>query len=136
MDYYSDIYSIRAIAMVLKWPRRHIFSFISIQYIKIRHFFAKIFGPWADILTFYSECISPWVIWVIEQHSDSVYVKDICFPPHKLRFIEMVREGRKGAVWAAFMMRKSTKSFAWQIATRNIVTWLWPLMAFTAMKSL
>ena len=57
LDCYSDIYSIRAIAMVLKWLRRHIFSFITIQFIQIRHFFAKIFGRCADILTFYSECV-------------------------------------------------------------------------------
>ena len=57
LDYYSDIYSIRAIAMALKWPRRHIFPFITIQYIEIRHFFAKKIGQCADILTFKSECV-------------------------------------------------------------------------------
>ena len=56
LDYYSDIYSIIGIAMALKWPRRYKFPFITIYYIEIKHFFAKIFGRWADILTFYSEC--------------------------------------------------------------------------------
>ena len=56
VDYYSAIYSIRGICVVFKWPKRPIFSFITIQYIEIKYFFAKTFGRCADILTFNSEC--------------------------------------------------------------------------------
>ena len=56
MDYYSAIYNITGIGMVFNWPKRAIFSFITIQWIEIRHLFAKNFGRCDDILTFNSEC--------------------------------------------------------------------------------
>ena len=57
MVYYSAIYSIRGIGVVLKWPKRPIFSFITIKCIEIKHLFAKIFGWCADTCTINSECI-------------------------------------------------------------------------------
>ena len=42
MDYYSALYSIRGIDVVFKWPQIPIFSFITIQCIELKHFFAKI----------------------------------------------------------------------------------------------
>ena len=53
---YSAIYSIRGIGVVLKWPKRPIFSFVIIKCIKIKHLFAKMFGRCTDIWTFNSEC--------------------------------------------------------------------------------
>ena len=52
-----SIVPIRGIGVVFKWSKRPIFSFIIIQFIEMKHLFAKIFGRCADILTFNSEWI-------------------------------------------------------------------------------
>ena len=56
VDYYSAVCSIRGIGVVLKWSKRPIFSFITIQCIEIKHLFANFFGRCADTLIFNSEC--------------------------------------------------------------------------------
>ena len=56
---------------VFKWPKRPIFSFITIHFIEIKHFLAKTFGWCADILTFNSEWVDhsinnlTWLNWLL-----------------------------------------------------------------------
>ena len=55
VDYYSAIYSIRGIDMVLKWPIRPIFLPIYIKCLKTKHWFVNVFGPCTDIWIINSE---------------------------------------------------------------------------------
>ena len=55
--------------MVLELPKRPIFSFITIQFIEIKHLLAKFSGCCADIWTFNSECADTTFI---SLHLDSI----------------------------------------------------------------
>ena len=59
MHHFTAIFNNRAIGMAFKRPERHIFSFLTIQYVGIKYFLVIFFGPWADILTFHSVCNRP-----------------------------------------------------------------------------
>ena len=53
MDPYAAILSNKTIGMAFKSPKRHIFSFHTIQYIEMKYLFVRFFGRCADILTFH-----------------------------------------------------------------------------------
>ena len=56
MDPYAAILSNKTIGMAFESPKRHIFSFHTIQYIEIKYLLGKFFGRCADILTYHTVC--------------------------------------------------------------------------------
>ena len=56
MDHYVAIFSNKAIGMPFKKPEWYTFSFLAIQYVRIKYFLVNFSVRWADILTFHSVC--------------------------------------------------------------------------------
>ena len=64
---------------VFKWPKRPIFSFITILCIEIKRLFGTFFGRCADILTFNSECT--WACHIVAKNCS--HITYILFWPEK-----------------------------------------------------